>query len=219
MAVATHEKELNTVVCRQQDQKCTVRSGKGYLFVKRMMDIIVSLLMGILLLVPILVIACLIKLDSEGPAFFCQERLGLSGKPFVMYKFRSMVLDAEANGPCWAEKDDDRCTRLGRILRKTRLDELPQLLNIFLGQMSFVGPRPERACFYDRFETYIPHFRKRLLVKPGLTGHAQVNGGYDLLPEEKIVYDLEYMANRSLKMDFQCIVKTIAVVFTQNGAR
>jgi lipopolysaccharide/colanic/teichoic acid biosynthesis glycosyltransferase len=108
---------------------------------------------------------------------------------------------------------------LGAKLRKSRLDELPQLFNILKGDMSIVGPRPERACFYDEFEKYIPHFRQRLTVRPGLTGHAQVNGGYDLKPEEKIVYDMEYIANRSLRMDIQCIWKTVLVVFSHDGAR
>ena len=174
---------------------------------------------GIVLLLPMVLIGILIRLDSEGPALFKQERLGKDGKPFTMYKFRSMHLDAEVNGPQWAEHDDDRCTKFGRLLRKTRLDELPQLWNILKGDMSFVGPRPERAYFYAEFDKNIPHFKYRLLVQPGLTGHAQVNGGYDLLPEEKIVYDLEYMAKRSVKMDLQCLFKTVLVVLTRNGAR
>ena len=128
-------------------------------------------------------------------------------------------MDAEIDGPQWASKDDGRCTKLGKILRSSRLDELPQLINILKGEMSLVGPRPERAFFYDEFEKYIPNFRDRLLVRPGLTGYAQVNGGYDLLPEEKIVYDMEYIAERSIKMDMMCILKTIAVVFSRDGAR
>ena len=219
MAVAVEEKELNTIAITPVEQEIIVRSGRGYLFVKRLFDLAFSAILGLILLIPMVVIGCMIRLDSEGPAIFRQERLGLDGKPFIMLKFRSMILDAEVNGPCWAEKDDDRCTKIGRLLRKTRLDELPQLYNILRGEMSFVGPRPERACFYDEFEKYIPNFRKRLLVKPGLTGHAQVNGGYDLLPEEKIIYDLEYMKKRSLKMDMQCVIKTVAVIFTQDGAR
>jgi lipopolysaccharide/colanic/teichoic acid biosynthesis glycosyltransferase len=166
-----------------------------------------------------LIIALVIRLDSTGPALFTQERLGKNGKPFIMIKFRSMRMDAEVNGPQWADKNDCRCTKVGRFLRKSRLDELPQLVNILMGEMSFVGPRPERACFYDEFEQYIPHFRQRLQVQPGLTGHAQVNGGYELKPEEKIVYDLEYIAKRSVKMDLQCIWKTVLVVFSHDGAR
>ena len=106
-----------------------------------------------------------------------------------------------------------------QFLRKTRLDELPQLINIFKGDMSIVGPRPERAYFYDQFDTYIHGFRNRMAVRPGLTGWAQVNGGYDLRPEEKIVYDMEYINNMSVKMDIVCMFKTIKLVFTHEGAR
>lgn len=196
-----------------------VSGGHFFLVAKRIFDLVFAGLAGAILLVPMIVIALLVRLDSPGPALFKQERLGKGGKPFMMIKFRSMIMDAEAHGPQWAEKDDDRCTRLGRILRSTRMDELPQLWNILKGDMSFVGPRPERAYFYDHFETYIPGFRNRLLVKPGLTGHAQVNGGYDLSAEEKIVYDMEYIRERSVLMDIKCILKTIAVVFSHNGAR
>ena len=192
---------------------------KMYLFTKRCFDILVSSSALIVFLLPMLCLAGMIKLDSEGPAIFKQERLGKDGRPFMMYKFRSMRLDAEENGPQWAAKDDDRCTRLGKILRKTRLDELPQLWNILMGDMSIVGPRPERECFYKEFTTYIPDFPKRLLVKPGLTGHAQINGGYDLKPEEKIVFDLEYIEKMSMRMDIMCILKTVKIVFSHEGAR
>lgn len=130
-----------------------------------------------------------------------------------------MRIDAEADGPRWASKEDDRLTRVGRLIRKTRLDELPQLLNILTGHMSLVGPRPERKIFYDQFETYIHGFHQRLMVKPGLTGLAQVNGGYDLLPEEKILLDVEYMKNQSLVLDIQLILKTVVIVFNHHGAR
>ena len=191
----------------------------GYRFIKRLFDIVFALATGSLLLVPMIIIGLLVKLDSKGPAIFRQERLGLNGKAFTMYKFRSMRLDAEADGPQWAQKADDRCTRFGKFLRKTRLDELPQAINILVGNMSVVGPRPERAYFYDEFEKYIPNFRQRLQVKPGLTGYAQVNGGYELLPEEKLVYDLEYIEKQSLWLDLTCIVKTVRLIFTHEGAR
>lgn len=191
----------------------------GYLFAKRLFDIVASLLAGIVLLVPMLIIALIVRLDSPGPAIFRQERLGKNGKPFTMIKFRSMYLDAEINGPQWAAVNDHRCTRVGRVLRNSRLDELPQLWNILKGDMSFVGPRPERAYFYRKFEEYIPGFSNRLMVTPGLTGHAQVNGGYSLKPEEKIVYDMEYIEKRSVRMDLKCIIKTICVVLCGDGAR
>jgi lipopolysaccharide/colanic/teichoic acid biosynthesis glycosyltransferase len=127
----------------------TLERKPFYSFVKRGFDILASLGAGLLLLLPIGIIAVMIKLDSEGPALYKQERLGKNGKPFYMYKFRSMYIDAEKDGPKWASQNDDRCTRLGKILRKCRLDELPQLWNIFMGDMSIVGPRPERPCFYE----------------------------------------------------------------------
>ena len=188
-------------------------------FFKRVFDIILSLLVLTLLSPVLLLSAIAIKLDSKGPVIFKQERVGKGGKVFKIYKFRSMRVDAEKNGPQWAEKDDRRATRLGRILRISRLDELPQLWNILRGEMSFVGPRPERAYFYDIFEEYIPNFGKRMLVKPGLTGWAQVNGGYDLCAEEKIIFDLEYICKRSIKMDLLCILETVRLIFTHEGAR
>lgn len=190
-----------------------------YELCKRVFDIAAAFFMGIILVIPMLLIAGYVRLDSKGPAIFKQERLGLNGKPFTIYKFRTMYTNAEENGPQWAERIDYRCTRAGHILRKTRLDELPQLWNIFIGDMSFVGPRPERAFFYEKFETYIDGFSIRMVVKPGLTGWAQVNGGYDLKPEEKIVYDMEYIRTRSFLMDFKCLFMTIRLVFTHEGAR
>lgn len=195
------------------------RIKKTYLIFKRIFDVILSLLAGGVAFIPMILIALLVRLDSPGPAIFKQERLGRNGTPFLIYKFRSMRIDAECNGPQWAEVDDERCTRIGRFLRNTRLDELPQLWNILRGDMSFVGPRPERSYFYNEFEKYIPGFRNRLAVTPGLTGLAQISGGYDLKPEEKIIYDMEYITNRSLKIDVYCIVKTISLVFTHKGAR
>lgn len=196
-----------------------LKPSTGYRFIKRLFDIVASLLIVSVLLLPMLVIGALIWCSSPGPALYRQERLGLNGKKFTMLKFRSMVNDAEAEGPQWATENDQRCTKIGAFLRKTRLDELPQLWNILKGDMSFVGPRPEREYFYDEFESYIIGFRKRLLVKPGLTGLAQVNGGYELLPEEKIVYDMAYIKNMSLKMDLKCIFKTVRLIFTHEGAR
>ena len=191
----------------------------SYRIIKRIFDLTLSLIGLIVFLIPMLIVAVVIRIDSPGSPVYKQERLGLRGKPFNMYKFRSMVSDAEADGPCWAVDNDPRCTRVGSFLRRSKLDELPQLLNIFLGQMSFVGPRPERSYFYDLFEAEIPNFRDRLSVKPGLTGHAQVNGGYDLGPAEKLRYDLEYIRNCSLLFDWKCILKTVVVVVTGRGMR
>lgn len=196
-----------------------IRQKRLYLAVKRLFDIVCAILGMLILAIPMAVIALIIVLDSPGDPIFKQERLGLNGKPFTIYKFRSMCEDAERDGPRWADIEDERCTHFGAFLRKTRLDELPQLWNILKGDMSFVGPRPERACFYEEFEKYIIGFSNRMAVIPGLTGYAQVNGGYELRPEEKIVYDMEYIENRSVKMDLTCILKTFEVVFSGNGAR
>lgn len=185
---------------------------KLYFFAKRSADIVCALLAMILLLAPMLVIALIIRADSPGSPIFRQVRLGLDQKPFVLYKFRSMRMDAERDGAQWAANDDPRVTRIGRFLRKTRIDELPQLVNILKGDMSIVGPRPERPEFYDVFDTYITGFRQRMFVKPGLTGLAQINGGYSLLPEEKIVYDLDYIKHLSLRTDAGLILKTVLVV-------
>lgn len=215
--VATTEEQINNVQFRVEP--VTISPKPGYFFWKRTADIVVSLLVAILGILPMAVIALCIKIDSRGPVIFKQERLGKDGKSFTMFKFRSMRMDAEADGPKWAEKEDDRCTKVGAFLRKTRLDELPQFWNILKGEMSLVGPRPERPFFYDEFETYIHGFRNRLAVRPGLTGWAQVSGGYDLRPEEKIVYDMEYIANMSVRMDLRCVIRTVRLIFTHEGAR
>lgn len=200
-------------------EKISAANKPAYLAAKRCFDVVASVINGIILILPMLAIGLLIKIDSKGPVLFKQERLGKDGRPFLIYKFRSMSLDAESDGPRWAEKEDDRCTKVGRILRKTRLDEIPQIWNILIGDMSYVGPRPEREYFYKEFETYIHGFSNRLAVQPGLTGWAQVNGGYDLKPEEKIVYDMEYIKNQSFWLDIKCMFKTVKLIFTSEGAR
>lgn len=212
----TEENSAGVVI---QIAKPVLQQKKGYQITKRVFDVVCSVLGLLILAIPMLIIAWIITLDSPGAPIFKQERLGINGKPFMIYKFRSMRLDAEENGPQWADKEDKRCTRFGAFLRKTRLDELPQFWNILKGDMSFVGPRPERAYFYEKFETYIPGFSNRLVVIPGLTGYAQVNGGYSLKPEEKIIYDMEYIRHRSIRMDLVCIAKTIRVVLCGAGAR
>ena len=191
-----------------------------YNFFKRLNDIVISVLALVVLFLPMLVIALCIKFSSKGTVFYLQERLGLNGKTFNIIKFRTMEMDAEDNCIQWSTGDDDeRIFKFGRILRKLRLDELPQFWCILMGDMSLVGPRPERECFYNLFETYIDGFNQRLKVKPGLTGLAQVNGGYDLMPHEKIIYDIEYIKKRSMHLDLTIIFKTVKVVFTHNGAK
>ena len=212
--IAEKEQERDTVYIALPQ----VRERWSYLIVKKLFDFTFALLGLLVLELPMAVIALVIVLDSPGGAIFRQERLGKNGKPFTIYKFRTMRLDAEADGPQWAEREDKRCTRFGAFLRKAHLDELPQLWNILKGDMSFVGPRPERQYFYEQFEKYIVGFSNRLAVIPGLTGYAQVNGGYELEPEEKIVYDMHYIAHRSISMDLKCILKTVRLIFTHDGA-
>lgn len=188
-------------------------------YFKRLIDILIS----VVLLIPaspvLAITALLIRLDSPGHSVFRQERLGVNGRAFTIYKFRSMRNDAEKSGPRWASIDDDRTTRLGGFLRKSHLDELPQLLNILRGDMSIVGPRPEREYFYSKFEKTIPDFRSRLCVKPGLTGLAQVNGGYDMTPLEKLTFDKGYIQSVSFILDCKICLKTIWVVLRGKGAR
>ena len=191
-----------------------------YSLVKRSFDILCSLFAMIILALPMLAIAVAVKCSSKGPVLYRQERLGLNGKPFELVKFRSMVADAEKGGAKWSDGDnDDRITKVGRFLRKTRMDELPQLWACLKGELSLIGPRPERPEFYDAFEEHVHGFRQRLKVKPGVTGLAQVSGGYDLRPEEKVVYDIEYIKNRSIWLELKILFKTVIVVFNHNGAK
>lgn len=191
-----------------------VESKLVYRIVKRIVDIVASCCALLICAIPMLIIALMIKTDSKGSVFYSQERLGLNGKPFQCIKFRSMRLDAESAGAQWSMGESDpRITKVGKFLRKYRLDELPQFFLTFTGKMTLVGPRPERACFYREFEGYIHGFSQRLMVKPGITGLAQVNGGYDIRPEEKIIHDIEYIKNRSLLLDFKILIRTVEVVF------
>lgn len=197
-----------------------VKRKPVYSFFKRFFDIIVSVLAMIILAIPMLIVGIVVKCTSKGPVIYKQERLGLNGKKIVVYKYRTMYIDAEKNGAQWSRGDvDERITPFGLKLRCTRVDELPQLWNILKGDLSLVGPRPERECFYEEFEKYVHGFSERLKVKPGLTGLAQVNGGYTLKPEEKIVYDVEYIKNRGFWYDLKIIFKTVAVVFSHDGAK
>ncbi|MFB7138189.1 sugar transferase [Gottfriedia sp. NPDC056225] len=190
-----------------------------YSFIKRTMDIVFALFAFVISLPFVLFFIALIKIDSPGPALFIQERVGLNGKIFNIYKLRTMRMDAEVNGPQWASTDDPRITKLGHFLRKTRIDELPQFVNVLRGDMSLVGPRPERAFFLVKFNHEVPGFTNRLTVKPGLTGWAQVNGGYELSPKEKLVLDLHYIEHQSIILDIRIMFKTIKVVLTGEGAR
>lgn len=197
-----------------------IKTNLGYRIFKRLFDFLFSAMSLCLMILPMIVISVIIKCTSEGPILHKQERLGYNGKKFTIIKFRSMYVDAEKYGAQWSMGDnDDRITRFGHFLRKTRLDELPQFFSILKNDMSLIGPRPEREVFYNEFETYIHGFSERLKVKPGMTGLAQVYGGYDLKPEEKIIYDIEYIKKQSVMLDLKILFKTISVVITGSGAK
>jgi sugar transferase (PEP-CTERM system associated) len=188
---------------------------------KRIADLALSLTMLVLLAPVIVLMAIAIKLDSKGPVFFSQERIGENRKPYMVHKFRSMVSDAEAGtGPVWAKAEDSRITRVGHFIRKWRIDEIPQLWNILEGEMSFVGPRPEREHFIRELEEVIPYYGERFSVKPGLTGWAQVSYGYGASVEdaiEKLNYDLFYIKNMSFLMDIMIIARTVKTVIFGHG--
>ena len=174
----------------------------------------------LMLAVPICILACIaIYIELRVNPIYTQKRVGLNGYIFKIYKLRSMYIDAEKDGPRWASENDERVTKVGRIIRKTRIDELPQLVNILKGDMSIIGPRPERPELIKEFIKYLPDFNDRLLVKPGITGWAQVNGGYTLTPKEKLEFDKYYIQNRGFKLDLLILIKTIMVIFTRHGAR
>ena len=186
---------------------------------KRIIGLLISILL-LILIIPICLIACFfIVIESSGNPIYMQERVGLNGQKFIMYKLRSMYLDAEKNGYQWAEKNDPRITKIGHFIRRTRIDEFPQIINIIKGEMSIIGPRPERPEFINEFLKDIPNFNERLAVRPGITGWAQVNGGYELTPKDKLVYDLFYINHESIKLDFLILLKTIKVMVTGNGSR
>ena len=190
--------------------------------IKRMFDITASFC-GLVLLSPVMVlVAIAIKLDSPGEVIFKQERVGKDFRSFMMYKFRSMCQGAEnGTGPVWAKENDSRITRLGNFLRKTRLDEIPQLFNILKGDMSLIGPRPERLHFIRQFESTIEDYTQRLCFKPGLTGWAQIRHKYDTTVEDvktKLSYDLYYINNFSFVFDLKILLGTIPVVITGKGA-
>ncbi len=188
---------------------------------KRLMDIIISLLI-LLVSSPVIVITAIaIKIDSIGPIFFKQERLGQNGKPFNVYKFRSMIKDAEKyTGPVWSQKDDPRVTRMGKVVRRVRIDEIPQMFNVLKGEMSLVGPRPERAFFVEKLSQEIPYYKRRLKVRPGVTGWAQIKHKYDETIEDvkiKLRYDLFYIENMSIRMDLKILLRTVFVVLFGKG--
>ena len=188
---------------------------------KRLLDVVVSAV-GLVALLPLFVlIAALIRVDSPGPAFYRQVRVGLRGRPYMIWKFRSMRQDAEKSGPRWAQADDPRISRVGWWLRKTRIDEFPQLVNVFKGDMSLVGPRPERPVFVQDLRMIIPYYDIRHTVRPGVTGWAQVKFRYGASQEDshtKLQYDLYYVKNLSLFLDLKILMYTIRVMMLGEGA-
>ncbi len=195
---------------------------KRTLLEKRILSLLVSSLILLFALPLILLLIALIKLDSKGPAFYKQERVGQDGKIFTLIKFRSMYANAEEKtGPVWSKDADDRITRIGRFMRRTRLDELPQFFNVLRGDMSVVGPRPERPHFVQQLAESIPFYHMRHTVKPGITGWAQINYGYANTLEhtvEKLQYDLFYIKNISVILDSLILLETIKTVLVRKGS-
>ena len=202
---------------RTQAHRVTRRAGPIYLVIKRLFDVTVALGLGVILFIPMLIIALIIKLDSPGPVFFLQQRMGKDGKVFIIYKFRSMSMVAPHDmATRELEGYNTYVTRFGDFIRKTSLDELPQLINILRGEMSFVGYRP--VCLT---ETELNQLRMDYCVfqaLPGLTGYAQIRGRDDIDYEQKAELDAYYVQNRSLKMDLECLIATVKTVLTREGA-
>ena len=193
-----------------------------YKRIKRWFDILISMACLVICFPVSLMIAIAIKLNSKGSVFYQQERVGEDGKIFCLLKFRSMRIDAEENGPLWAEINDQRVTQVGRVMRKLRLDEIPQMINVLKGEMSFVGPRPERPFFIEQLEKEIPFYSIRHVVKPGITGWAQICYPYGASKEdalEKLKYDLYYIKNLSPLLDLNIIFETVKVVLFGKGSR
>ncbi|WP_137598048.1 sugar transferase [Paucilactobacillus kaifaensis] len=212
-----HESEENLVETYQNEIGESVHSW--YIPVKSLFDFVMALFIGIVTLPIVLITIIAIKLESKGPAFYRQVRVGLMGKHITVTKLRSMYTDAEKGGAQWADKNDSRVTQVGKFIRKTRIDELPQLWNVIKGDMSLIGPRPERPEFTEQFAHTYPGFEQRLRIKPGLSGYAQVHGGYDIDPGEKARLDRYYIDNISVTMDTQIFLDTIKTVVTGEGAR
>lgn len=212
----------NLIDIKKQNSTSLILPNSSYLVTKRTFDIVLILLFSPLIIPIMLITALLIRLESTGSIFFWQQRVGAYGKPFNMLKFRSMTTDSEKNGSQFAQAGDMRVTRLGRVLRKMRIDELPQLWNILRGEMSLIGPRPEQVAFVNEFEKTIPNYQNRHVVLPGITGLAQVKQGYVDDADgtrNKLMYDLYYIQNLSFLMDSRIVLRTLYTMITGFGAR
>lgn len=214
--------DLTAVNVNDLEKIVAVRTPAPAQWGKRAFDIAAALALLIFLAPLLIVTAIAIRLDSKGPALYRQRRIGYGGREFHIFKFRSMRLDAEKDGACWAAVSDKRITRVGRFIRRTRIDEIPQAINILRGEMSFVGPRPERPEFVRLLEREIPHYHERHLVKPGITGWAQVKHEYTASVEgarDKLTYDLFYIKHFSLLLDFLIVLMTVRVALLGIGSR
>jgi len=221
---STYEIFLSSADVKQMDDLPVLEVIKlfpsnGVVAVKRVIDIVLSAL-GLIILSPLMIIVALaIKATSPGPVFYLQERVGQGEKPFMLYKFRTMINNAEARtGPVLAAENDPRITPIGKFLRATRIDEIPQLWNVLKGDMSLVGPRPERPFFIEKFKKEIPGYEYRHLVKPGITGLAQISGKYSTTADDKLRYDLMYIGNLSLMQDIKILLQTVPVVLNSSAA-
>jgi lipopolysaccharide/colanic/teichoic acid biosynthesis glycosyltransferase len=197
-------------------------SRNEYAPFKRFFDIVLTVITAPIWAVMGALITVAVKMDSRGPAIYRQRRVGRGGEVFTLYKFRTMVLDAERNGPQFAAVGDDRLTRVGRLLRRFRIDEIPQLLNVLKGDLSLVGPRPERPEFTELFEQSIPFYAYRTIVRPGVTGWAQVNYGYaddEADTIEKLTYDLYYVKHMSPWLDLQILGRSVWTILSGFGAQ
>jgi exopolysaccharide biosynthesis polyprenyl glycosylphosphotransferase len=197
-----------------------LRARRTYAAIKRVTDLVAGLLGSLLVCLIAPIIALLIRLDDGGPVFFRQERIGRGRRPFRIWKFRTMRVDAEADGPLWAVPDDARVTRVGRVLRRARLDELPQFFNVLKGDMALVGPRPERPQFVRILERAVPFYQRRHLMRPGITGWATVRFGYGDTVTDKWrshEYDLYYLKHRSPLLDLEILARTVVVMLLRKG--
>ena len=197
-----------------------LRARRTYAAIKRITDLVAGLLGSLLVCLIVPIIALLIRLDDGGPVFFRQERVGRGRRPFLIWKFRTMQVEADADGPVWAAPDDARVTRVGRLLRRTRLDELPQFFNVLKGDMALVGPRPERPQFVRILERAVPFYQRRHLMRPGITGWATVRFGYGDTVTDKWrshEYDLYYLKHRSPLLDLEILARTVVVMILREG--
>jgi lipopolysaccharide/colanic/teichoic acid biosynthesis glycosyltransferase len=220
-----YERSLRRVMLDEVNDRwflfdCPLRRRPLYTALKTVMDVVAGLIGSLLAVLFIPVVWLLYRFEDGGPVFYRQERIGLHNRPFRMWKFRTMQTDAEAGGPVWASMNDDRATRLGRLLRSTHLDELPQFFNVLRREMSLIGPRPERPTFVRLLGRTIPFFHRRHRVRPGVTGWAVVRFGYsDSIRDKWIIheYDLYYLAHRSLLLDLEIVARTVLVMLLRRG--